>query len=105
MATKADIDRYLENWQDEVESSFLYRTLAKAEKQPALALVWRSMLTIQSFRLRNAPMLGCYKPLLVQQILESRVGRSLKSRDATGLRAAILYGQQSLVPTMGCFQI
>ncbi len=43
MATKADIDRYLENWQDEVESSFLYRTLAKAEKQPALALVYRKL--------------------------------------------------------------
>ena len=43
MATKADIDRYLENWQDEVESSFLYRALAKAEKQPALALVYRKL--------------------------------------------------------------
>ena len=43
MATKADITRYLENWQDEIESAFLYRALAKAEKQPPLAEVYRKL--------------------------------------------------------------
>lgn len=33
--------RYRENWQDEVDSAFLYRTLAEVEKQPALAEVYR----------------------------------------------------------------
>ncbi|MBV8887180.1 MAG: VIT1/CCC1 transporter family protein [Chroococcidiopsidaceae cyanobacterium CP_BM_RX_35] len=43
MVTQADITRYLENWQDEIESAFLYRALAKAEKQPALAEVYRRL--------------------------------------------------------------
>jgi VIT1/CCC1 family predicted Fe2+/Mn2+ transporter len=43
MATRADISRYRENWQDEIESAFLYRALAKAEKQPALAEVYRRL--------------------------------------------------------------
>ncbi len=43
MLTKADITCYLENWQDEIESAFLYRALATAEKQPALAEVYRKL--------------------------------------------------------------
>lgn len=43
MITRADTSRYLENWQDEIESAFLYRALAKAEKQPALAEVYRKL--------------------------------------------------------------
>jgi VIT1/CCC1 family predicted Fe2+/Mn2+ transporter len=43
MATKADIDRYLENWQDEIESAYLYRSLAKAEKQQALSVVYNKL--------------------------------------------------------------
>lgn len=39
----SDISRYLENWQDEIESAFLYRTLAKTEKQPTLAEVYRKL--------------------------------------------------------------
>lgn len=43
------IARHLENWQDEIESAYLYRALAKAEKQPALAEVYnRLALTEQS---------------------------------------------------------
>lgn len=38
-----EFDRYLENWQDEIESAFLYRALAAAEKQPALAEVYRKL--------------------------------------------------------------
>lgn len=43
MAAQNDITRYLENWQDEIESAFLYRALAKAESQPALAEVYRRL--------------------------------------------------------------
>jgi vacuolar iron transporter family protein len=38
-----DITRHLENWQDEIESAYLYRALAKVEKQPALAEVYRRL--------------------------------------------------------------
>ena len=40
-AAAANTTRYLENWQDEIESAFLYRSLAQAEPQPALAEVYR----------------------------------------------------------------
>jgi VIT1/CCC1 family predicted Fe2+/Mn2+ transporter len=43
MATEAEIRRYLENWQDEIDSAFLYRALAQAEKEPALARVYRKL--------------------------------------------------------------
>ena len=41
--TQPDPDRYLENWQDEIESAFLYRSLSKIEKQPALAEIYRKL--------------------------------------------------------------
>lgn len=43
MAPQADTTRYLENWREEIESAFLYRALAKAENQPALAAVYRKL--------------------------------------------------------------
>lgn len=43
MVNKAEIARYLENWRDEIESAFLYRALAKAESQPALAEVYHRL--------------------------------------------------------------
>ncbi|XGV98620.1 MAG: VIT1/CCC1 transporter family protein [Leptolyngbya sp. BL-A-14] len=43
MRRNAEINRHLENWQDEIESAFLYRALAKAEAQPALAEVYRRL--------------------------------------------------------------
>jgi len=43
MAISADITRYLENWQDEIESAYLYRALSKVEPQPALAEVYRRL--------------------------------------------------------------
>jgi vacuolar iron transporter family protein len=43
MATHADIQRHLENWQDEIDSAFLYRALAQVEKEPALAQVYRRL--------------------------------------------------------------
>lgn len=43
MRNQTDLERHLENWQDEIESAYLYRALAKAEKQPALAEVYRRL--------------------------------------------------------------
>lgn len=43
MATPTQIKRFLENWQDEIESAYLYRSLAKAEPQPTLAEVYRRL--------------------------------------------------------------
>ncbi len=43
MATPAQIRRFLENWQDEIESANLYRSLANAEPQPSLAEVYRRL--------------------------------------------------------------
>jgi vacuolar iron transporter family protein len=43
MAHSNDQARYLENWQDEIESAYLYRALAKAESQPALSEVYRRL--------------------------------------------------------------
>lgn len=43
MATPTKIRRYLEYWQDEIESAYLYRSLAKAEPQPSLAEVYRRL--------------------------------------------------------------
>jgi VIT1/CCC1 family predicted Fe2+/Mn2+ transporter len=47
MVGRADVTRYLENWQDEIESAFLYRVLAKAEPQPALAEVYCRLATTE----------------------------------------------------------
>lgn len=43
MATPTQIKRFLENWQDEIESAYLYRSLAKAEPQPSLSEVYRRL--------------------------------------------------------------
>lgn len=43
MTDQRQIDRYLENWQDEVNSIYLYRALANAETQPTLAEVYRRL--------------------------------------------------------------
>lgn len=43
MVNQSETGRYLENWQDEIESAYLYRALANAESQPALAEVYRRL--------------------------------------------------------------
>ena len=43
MSRNPEATRYLENWQDEIESAFLYHALAKAETQPALAQVYQRL--------------------------------------------------------------
>jgi VIT1/CCC1 family predicted Fe2+/Mn2+ transporter len=41
--TAEDYERYLANWQDEIDSAYLYRTVAEAEKDPQLAEVYRRL--------------------------------------------------------------
>jgi len=43
MSKQTDRERHLENWQDEIESAYLYRALAKVESQPSLAEVYRRL--------------------------------------------------------------
>lgn len=43
MVTQTEIERCLENWQDEIESAFLYIALSEAESHPALAEVYRKL--------------------------------------------------------------
>ena len=51
MVNQTDVARYLENWQDEIESAFLYRALAKTESQPALAEVYRRLAITEDYGL------------------------------------------------------
>lgn len=43
MIRQRETERYLENWRDEINSAYLYRALADAEAQPALAEVYRRL--------------------------------------------------------------
>lgn len=42
-----DVNRYRANWQDEINSAYLYRTLAETEKQPQLAEVYRRLAQVE----------------------------------------------------------
>lgn len=42
-----DTTRYRANWQDEIESAYLYRALAEAEPQPQLAEVYRRLAAVE----------------------------------------------------------
>ncbi len=39
-STEADIARYRDAWQDEIDSAAIYRAMAAAERQPQLAQVY-----------------------------------------------------------------
>jgi vacuolar iron transporter family protein len=43
MATQTDVDRYLENWQDEVDSAAEYRAMAASESEPRVAKVYANL--------------------------------------------------------------
>lgn len=43
MSNQKDIERYLTNWQKEIDGAALYLTLAETEKQPQLAEVYRRL--------------------------------------------------------------
>jgi len=47
MPAPGDVARYLANWQDEVDSAALYRTMAEAELQPQLAEVYRRLAAVE----------------------------------------------------------
>lgn len=40
---QTDVERYLENWRNEIDSAFLYRTLANLEPQSSLAELYRRL--------------------------------------------------------------
>ena len=97
MRKQTDIARHLENWQDEIESAYLYRALAKAEKQPALAEVYRRLaLTEQSHaqvweeKLRQA---GAAIP-------KRRIGWRTRSL----ARFAQWFGPQFVLPTINAME-
>jgi len=47
MPVSGDVARYLANWQDEIDSATLYRTMAEAEAQPQLAKVYRRLAAVE----------------------------------------------------------
>jgi VIT1/CCC1 family predicted Fe2+/Mn2+ transporter len=65
MALPPDVARYLENWQDEIESAFLYRALAKVELKPSLAEVYRKLAATEETHARfwEEKLLGAGYPI------------------------------------------
>ena len=51
MATREDIDRYRENWQDEINSAAEYRSMAKSEADPRLAKVYANLAQMEEAHL------------------------------------------------------
>src|SRR2546428_8207298 len=47
MSGRAEIPRYLENWQDEVDSAAEYRAMAAAEADPRLAKVYANLAAME----------------------------------------------------------
>jgi VIT1/CCC1 family predicted Fe2+/Mn2+ transporter len=45
--TSRDVDRWLENWQDEVDGAFLYDAMAAGERRPAIADIYRRLGAIE----------------------------------------------------------
>src|SRR5438552_5153049 len=43
MAKAADISRYLENWQEEVDSAAQYRAMAESDRRPQVADVYKRL--------------------------------------------------------------
>ncbi len=43
MPTSSDVDRFRNNWQEEIESAARYRALAEAETRPGVATVYRDL--------------------------------------------------------------
>ncbi|PWU25267.1 MAG: rubrerythrin family protein [Candidatus Rokuibacteriota bacterium] len=47
MSDRSDVRRYLENWQDEVDSATEYRAMAKSEPDPRLARVYANLAAME----------------------------------------------------------
>ena len=43
MATAQDVERYRQNWQDEIDSAARYRAMASSEPRPGVATVYREL--------------------------------------------------------------
>ena len=44
---KTDVERWLENWQDEVDGAFLYAAMAEGERRSAVADIYRRLGAIE----------------------------------------------------------
>lgn len=97
MADKSDLSRYLENWQDEIESAYLYRVLAKVESQPALAEVYRKLAATEEthaqFWLEKLQAAGKLPP-------RQRIGWRTRSLALL----AKLFGPQFVLPTINAME-
>src|SRR5579863_1390603 len=47
MAQPADVERYLENWQDEIDSAAEYRAMAASESDPKIAKVYSNLASME----------------------------------------------------------
>lgn len=97
MVNKTDVARYLENWQDEIESAFLYRALAKVEKQPSLAEVYRKLAATEETHAQfwEEKLLSAG-----QQIPHRKVGWRTKSLALL----AQWFGSQFVLPTINAME-
>src|SRR6266849_5936460 len=99
MSDRDEIPRYLENWQDEVDSAVEYRAMAAAEADPRLAKVYTNLAAMEEDhiafwedRLRKA---GASVPRRLPSWRSRVLGGIARS---AGTRC----GQRCWAPTMGC---
>lgn len=97
MAKKSETTRYLENWHNEIDSAFLYRTLASVESQTALAEVYRKLAATEE----------AHAQFWEQKLLQA--GKSVPRRQI-GWRTRVLaqlvkwFGAQFVLPTINTLE-
>lgn len=97
MATSTQIKRFLENWQDEIESAYLYRSLASAEPQPSLAEVYRRLAQTEEDHAR------VWEDKLIEvghRVPQRRIGW----RTRTLVILARRFGAQFVLPTVNAME-
>lgn len=97
MATSTQIKRFLENWQDEIESAYLYRSLASAEPQPSLAEVYRRLAQTEEDHAR------VWEDKLIEvghRVPQRRIGW----RTRTLVILAKRFGAQFVLPTVNAME-
>src|SRR5258705_13753015 len=97
MSERDEIPRYLENWQDEVDSAAEYRAMAAAEPDPRLAKVYA----------RLAPMEEAHIPVWEDRLRKAgaSVPRRRPAWRSRGLRAiARRFGPELVLPTIAAKQ-
>ena len=97
MATSTQIKRFLENWQDEIESAYLYRSLASTEPQPSLAEVYRRLAQTEEDHAR------VWEDKLIEvghRVPQRRIGW----RTRTLVILAKRFGAQFVLPTVNAME-